>query len=134
MDSTTKSLIAAYLEKAEQKLAVARRLFEAADFDDAVSRAYYAAFHAVRGLLVTVGQNPTTHHGAVTLFNLLFIKTGKFSRELGRFLTNLKDDRETADYELFANVDQALAETAIMEAGRLVEEATAFLRREGFID
>ena len=119
MDSTTKSLIAAYLEKAEQKLAVARRLFEAADFDDAVSRAYYAAFHAV---------------GAVTLFNLLFIKTGKFSRELGRFLTNLKDDRETADYELFANVDQALAETAIMEAGRLVEEATAFLRREGFID
>ena len=134
MDSTTKSLIAAYLEKAEQKLAVARRLFEAADFDDAVSRAYYAAFHAVRALLVTVGQNPTTHHGAVTLFNLLFIKTGKFSRELGRFLTNLKDDRETADYELFANVDQALAETAIMEAGRLLEEATAFLRREGFID
>jgi hypothetical protein len=45
----------------------------------------------------------------VTLFNLLFIKTGKFDREPGRFFTNLKDDRETADYELFANVDHALA-------------------------
>ena len=134
MDSTTRGLIAAYLEKADQKLAVARRLLAASDLDDAVSRAYYAAFHAVRALLVTVGQNPTTHHGAVTFFNLLFIKTGKFDRELGRFFTNLKDDRETADYELFANVDHALAETAIMEADRLLSEATAYLRREGFID
>jgi len=134
LDSTTRGLIAAYLEKADQKLAVARRLLASLDHDDAVSRAYYAAFHAVRALLVTVGQNPTTHHGAVTLFNLLFIKTGKFDRELGRFFTNLKDDRETADYELFANVDHALAETAIMEADRLLSEATAYLRREGFID
>ena len=134
MDSTTKSLIAAYLEKSEQKLAVARRLLEASDFDDAVSRAYYAAFHAVRALLVTEGQNPTTHHGTVTLFNLLFIKAGKFERELGRFFMNLKDDRETADYELFADIDRSMAETAIMEAGRLLAEATAYLRRESFID
>ncbi|MGA2642944.1 MAG: hypothetical protein ABSG21_18820 [Spirochaetia bacterium] len=70
----------------------------------------------------------------MTLFNLLFVKTGKFERELGRFFTNLKDDRETADYELFANVDNALAETAIMKADRLLAEATAYLRREGFID
>ena len=134
MDSTSKALITAYLEKADQKLAVARRLLAASDHDDAVSRAYYAAFHAVRALLVTAGQNPTTHHGAVTLFNLLFVKTGKFDRELGRFFTNLKDDRETADYELFANVDRALAETAVMEASRLLAEATAYLRREGIID
>ncbi|MGO9308815.1 MAG: HEPN domain-containing protein [Spirochaetia bacterium] len=134
MDSTTKDLIRAYLEKAEQKLAVARRLLASGDFDDSVSRAYYAAFHAVRALLLTAGQNPATHHGAVTLFNLFFIKTGKFERELGRFFTNLKDDRETADYELFANVDLALAETAIGEAVRLLEDATTYLRREGFID
>jgi uncharacterized protein (UPF0332 family) len=70
----------------------------------------------------------------VTLFNLLFIKTGKFERELGRFFTNLKDDRETADYELFANVDHALAETSIMEAVRLLDGATEYLRGEGFID
>jgi hypothetical protein len=134
LDSTTKDIITAYMEKAEQKLAVARKLLASSDYDDAVSRAYYAAFHAVRALLLTAGQNPTTHHGAVTLFNLLFIKTEKFDRELGRFFTNLKDDRETADYELFANVDHALAETAIMEAARLIAESTAYLRREGFID
>jgi uncharacterized protein (UPF0332 family) len=63
LDSTTKDLIKAYLEKADQKLAVARRLLASFDHDDAVSRAYYAAFHAVHALL------------------------------------NLKDDRETADYE-----------------------------------
>ena len=134
MDSTTRDLITAYLEKAAQKLEVARKLLASGDFDDAVSRAYYSAFHAVRALLVTAGQNPATHYGAVTLFNLLFIKTGKFERELGRLFTNLKDDREAADYELFANVDATLAETAIVEAGRLLGETTAYLRREGFID
>jgi uncharacterized protein len=123
LDSTTKGLIAAYLERADQKLAVARKLLASSDHDDAVSRAYYAAFHAVRALLVTVGQNPTTHHGAVTLFNLLFIKTGKFGRELGRFFANLKDDRETADYELFANVDHALAETRASSTDGPEEEA-----------
>jgi uncharacterized protein (UPF0332 family) len=134
LDSTTRDLINAYLEKADQKLAVSRKLLASSDHDDAVSRAYYAAFHAVRALLVTVGQSPATHHGALTLFNLLFIKTGKLDMELGRFFTNLRDDREAADYELFANVDRKLAERAVAEADRLVAEARTYLRREGVID
>jgi uncharacterized protein (UPF0332 family) len=97
LDSTTKDLIKAYLEKADQKLAVARRLLAASDNDDAVSRAYY-------------------------------------TMQLSMPCVRLKDDREAADYELFANVDHTLAETAIMEADRLLAEATGYLRREGFID
>jgi len=48
-------------------------------------------------------------------------------------LTNLRDDREAADYELFANVDQKLADKAVIEAEGLVAAVTAYLRREGFI-
>jgi hypothetical protein len=62
------------------------------------------------------------------------IKTGKFGREMGRFLTSLKDDRESADYELFANVDKAQTETAITEADRLLAEARGYLKTEGFVD
>ena len=50
-ESTSEQLIAAYLEKARQKLGVARRLRDSGDHDDAVSRAYYAAFHAAKALL-----------------------------------------------------------------------------------
>ena len=134
MDSTTKGLIEAYLQKADQKLAVARRLLAASDYDDSISRAYYAAFHAVKALLVTVGQSPTTHYGAVTLFNLHFVRTARLAQEVGRFLTNLRDDRESADYELFGNADRSLAEKAVQEAERLVVEANAYLRREKLID
>lgn len=134
MDSTTRELIKAYLQKAAQKLAVARRLAASGDYDDAVSRAYYAGFHAVRALLASSGQSPTTHHGAVTLFNLLFVKSGKIPKDVGRMLANLKDDRENVDYELFVDADEAMARAAIDEAERLLAEATTFLKPSSFTD
>ena len=128
MDSTTRELVEAYLDKARRKLEVARKLAASGDFDDAVSRAYYAAFHAVRALLASAGQNPTIHAGVVTLFNILFVKSGKVPKDLGRLFINLKDDREGVDYELFADADQALASAAIEEAKRLVTEAQRYLQ------
>lgn len=126
-DSTSEQLIAAYLEKARQKLDVARRLRDSGDHDDAISRAYYAAFHAARALLTSAGEQPRTHHGTVTLFNLLFVKTGKMSRRAGRFFSNLKDDRESADYELFSYADAETARVAVEEAESIVAEATRYL-------
>ena len=41
------AILKAMLDKARQKLAAAQRAFDAGDWDDASSRAYYAAFHAV---------------------------------------------------------------------------------------
>ena len=129
LHSTSEQLIEAYLEKARQKLGVARRLRDSGDHDDAVSRAYYAAFHAAKALLTSAGEQPRTHHGAVTLFNLLFVKTGKISKRAGRFFANLKDDRESADYELFSYADADTAQVAVEEAESIVAEATSYLKR-----
>ena len=123
MHSTSEQLIAAYLEKASQKLGVARRLRDAGDHEDADSRAYYAAFHPAKALLTSAGEQPRTHHGTVTLFNLLFVKTGKMSRRAGRFFANLKD----ADYELFSYADAETARVAVEEAESIVAEATSYL-------
>lgn len=78
MDTTTKELIKDYIQKADRKLEVAERLFNSGDYDDSISRAYYAVFHASQGLLLTEGQHGETHKGVLTLFGLLFVKTGKF--------------------------------------------------------
>jgi uncharacterized protein len=134
LDSTTRELVKGHIEKANQKLAVARRLLDSGDYDDSVSRAYYAAFHGARALLVSAGQSPSTHQGVVTLFHLLFVKTGRIAREMAKCLTNLKDDRESVDYELFADYDEKDARNAVSEAERFVSVATEELRRESLLD
>jgi uncharacterized protein (UPF0332 family) len=133
LESTIKELIKGYLEKAEKKLEVAEKLFNSSDFEDAVSRAYYAVFHAAQALLLTEGEKAETHKGVVTLFGLLFVKTGKFNKNLGKYLANLKDDRESGDYEIFSYIDKETTESAIAEAKEFIKEAKAYLKKSGLI-
>ncbi|MFA4911227.1 MAG: HEPN domain-containing protein [Desulfobacteria bacterium] len=129
MDRATKSLIEGYVQKAEKKLKVAEKLFKSGDYEDAVSRAYYAVFHAAQALLLTEGEKAESHKGVVTLFGLFFVKTGKFTRNTGKYLANLKDDRESGDYEVFSYIDRETAETAISEAQKFIKEGKAYLRK-----
>lgn len=131
MESTTKALIIGYIQKANKKLDVAEKLLRSSDYDDAVSRAYYAVFHATQALLLTEGERAETHKGIVTLFGLLFVKTGKFSKNIGKYLANLKDDRENGDYEVFSYIDKDTAETAISESKELLKEANLYLEGLG---
>ncbi len=131
MEATTKALINGYIEKAEKKLGVAEKLLKSDDYEDAVSRAYYAVFHAVQALLLTEGQRAESHKGVVTLFGLIFVKTGKFSRNLGKYLANLKDDRESGDYEVFSYIDRETAEIAIAEAKEFLNEGKLYLKEMG---
>lgn len=66
LDKARLELIKGYMAKAKEKLAVARELFERGHYDDAVSRAYYAAFHAAQAALISEGQEADTHKGVVT--------------------------------------------------------------------
>ena len=50
---------------------------------------------------MTEGQHAESHKGVVTLFGLLFVKTGKLEKTCGRILASLRDDRESGDYERF---------------------------------
>lgn len=127
MDSTSRILIEGYLEKAERKLGVAIKLEAAGEFEDAVSRAYYAAYHAAQALLLAEGQRAETHRGLLTLFGLLLVKPGKIDVRFGKFLANLKDDRESGDYEAFSFVDRAQARVALDEARAFVDEARRIL-------
>jgi uncharacterized protein (UPF0332 family) len=134
LEAATKEILNGYLEKAQKKLEVAEKLFNSGDYEDSVSRAYYAIFHATQGLLLTEGQKADTHKGVVTLFSLLFVKTGKFRRELLRNLANLKDERETGDYEIFSYTDRETAGSAIKEAKEFLTEAKNYLRKIGLIE
>ena len=133
MDEGTRALLQAHLEKARQKQEAAAALLKAGFFEDAVSRAYYAAFHAAQAALLTEGQQADSHKGLNTLFGLFFVKTGRIEKRFGRYLSNLKDDRETSDYEALAWVDEQVAEKAIREAGEFCEAIEAYLAKLGIL-
>ncbi len=133
MEQAVKELIKGYIEKAEKKLNVARKLLKTEDYEDAVSRAYYAVYHATQALLLSEGEKADTHKGVVTLFGLLFVKTGKFKKDLGKYLSNLKDDRESSDYEVFSYIDQETAESAVNEAEEFIRESKDYLSKIGIL-
>lgn len=128
MDKKTQALLQGYLAKSDEKLRSAASLMKAGYHGDAVSRAYYAVFHAAQAALLTVGEQADTHRGLVALFGLLLIKTGKIEARYGRFLANLKDDREQSDYEVFAQIDRAMARRAIREARSFVRRIARLIR------
>lgn len=127
LDKKSSSLILGYLEKSKEKLRVAQLLLSQKAFEDAISRAYYAAFHAAQAALLTEGLTATTHQGVVNLFGLHFVKTGKMDKKFGRFLSNLKDDRENSDYEIYSSIDEDIAKNAVREAREFVNAIQSYL-------
>ncbi len=131
MDKKTISLLKGYTEKAKEKLRSAETLLKNDGYDDAVSRAYYCAFHAAQAILLTEGLSTETHQGVVNLFGLHFVKTGKFERRFGKMLANLKDDRENGDYEIYSAIDKESAEQSVQEAREFLKEAERYLADYG---
>lgn len=133
MDKAQLELIKGYLAKAQEKLIVAQELFRNKHYDDTVSRAYYAAFHAAQAVLLSEGQEADSHKGVVTLFGLFMIKTGKIEKHFGKLLANLKDDRENSDYEVLSFIDAETAKRAVAEAEEFCKAIDQYLRKNKFI-
>jgi uncharacterized protein (UPF0332 family) len=118
------------IARARAKLATAERLLQSGDWDDALSRAYYAAFHAAQALLLTVGLSPRTHEGTLSLFGLHFVKSGRLEAAHARALREIKEDRENGDYAEVTFFEEQEARARVQGAVRLVHAAIELLERE----
>src|SRR5436190_14582730 len=128
LDKGSQEMLRALLDKARAKLSAAEDwLAQDKYFDEIASRCYYAAFHAAQAMLMSEGLTADTHQGVVSLFGLHFAKTGRVNPKLGRYLNNLKDDRESGDYDLYSGIDRAVAENAVREAREFLTEAERYL-------
>jgi uncharacterized protein (UPF0332 family) len=129
LDKASQELLRALLDKARGKLSAAEDwLAQEKYFDEIASRCYYAAFHAAQAMLMSEGLTADTHQGVVSLFGLHFAKTGRVNPKLGRYLNNLKDDRESGDYDLYSGIDRAVAENAVREAREFLTEVERYLQ------
>jgi len=122
------SIAKAHMEKAIRRLRVAQKLLQDSEYEDAVSRAYYAMYHAAKAALATINVFPKTHEGVVTEFGKRFILTGAFPRELGKTLADSKAARETYEYSATATTEKTEAETITSNARKFVEATREYLK------
>jgi uncharacterized protein (UPF0332 family) len=72
-------------------------------YRDAMSRAYYAALHYARALLLLKEEEPKTHEGVLRRLSFYFVRTGVLSLEEGKVFSRLHKLREEADYGMDRN-------------------------------
>ena len=89
------------LSKASRALDVANLILESGVADDAVSRAYYAAFQVAMALVETAEPNSggKSHKGVLNAFSNHYVRTGKLPKEYGSKINKAMSARHVADYE-----------------------------------
>lgn len=97
-------------------------------WDDAGSRAYYAAFHAISALHPSQGQTFSSHAQSIGRFNKDFVRTGMFSKEFTAILTRLFEDRQSGGYDVSGLVTAEDAQRDVDDARRLLKAIDAYLR------
>lgn len=127
MGEDVRRLVARQVDKAAEKLRAARTLLASGHWDDAISRAYYAVFHAASAALLFRGVTAKTHEGLKTLFSLHLIRTGLVEKEYGETIRELKDDRENGDYDVFTSFGREDAEKAVQDAERFLSRIEVLL-------
>ncbi|ABQ25403.1 HEPN domain-containing protein [Geotalea uraniireducens] len=117
--SLTDNPISFLLQRGNDSLKSAEALIELDLTLDGLSRAYYAALHYARALLLSIDVVPKSHKGALTLFSLHFIKSGIIPKEIGVIFSILQKIREDSDYEIGTYYDKN-------EALRLLDDTRLF--------
>lgn len=121
--------IEALIAKGRRSRAAAQRLSDHGDHDFAVSRAYYAMFYLAEALLLSKSLEFSRHSAVVAAFQQHFVKTGELPAELFESLRAGFERRQTADYSAEAETSAREAADLLRRAGRFVEVAEAYLRR-----
>ena len=101
---------------------------------DAASRAYYAALHAARALLFSLGLEVHSHRGVRSMLSRHFVQTGLLAAERSKELGHLESLRTAGDYDsAFAyGVDEVRPE--VEKARRFVDDAVALLNAGSWLE
>lgn len=122
------AVIAYRLERAREALEDARILAGASRWNACVNRLYYACFYAVSGLLLQQGLSSSKHTGVRGLFNLNFVRTGRFPKSLARTYNDLFAHRQEGDYIDFVDFEEAQVREWLGQAEAFLEQALSLIR------
>lgn len=112
------------IDQAKETINVAKLCFENGHYKDAINRAYYAAFYAVKAVLALDNIDFKRHKDVVATFNRDYVASGMYEKEIGRLLSRLQKKRENSDYDDFYIASKEEAEDQIKFAEQIVMSIT----------
>ena len=98
-------------------------------FNAAISRLYYACFHAASALLINAGIEARTHTGVRQMLGKEFVQTGILSRDMSKFYTNLYSKPQNSDYEDFINYTVVDIDDLYPQAVEFIDVIEAYIRK-----
>ena len=117
-----------YFREAEQALGDANYIAERSP-KLAVSRAYYAEFHAASALLATRGIVRKKHQGVISEFGNEFVRHGLLPNDLGTEINMMQDARIKADYHVEETFSPSEVRDLLDKAKRFVDETRMALEK-----
>lgn len=116
------AMIAYRQEKADMALEDAAFLTDAARYNLAANRLYYALYYAASALLLSKGISTKRHAGLITQMHMNFVKTGFLSTDEGALFKVMFDLRHEGDYEDFIDIERADIEEYTPQVKALVNK------------
>jgi len=109
-----------YKQKALGEIKQVGKLFHEDALALCASRAYYAAFYAIKALLESIGVKTGSHKQTHVEFRKHFIKTKKLDKKFSAILTELFEVRSSADYDVHWATNKTFTEKIVKQAKELV--------------
>lgn len=143
MDKDTREAIRDYLTITEHFWIRTMREKSAGDLEGAVSRAFYAAFHAASAALFAVNVVRGKHSGVEAAISEFLVKPKLVEAEYKDIYTRLMDGRIVTDYggerdergvPAFEKLSENEMEQMLADAERFIARMKQFLRERGAID
>ena len=126
--------IAHEVRRGDESLESAEILLAAGKHADAVSRAYYGAFHYARALLLTLGEEARSHGGLERLLQRDLVRPGKLDPDVARLFSRLQRFRQDADYTAEFVFTAKGSREEVDAARQFVEAARMLLVQGGWIE
>ncbi|HDS74725.1 MAG TPA: HEPN domain-containing protein [Firmicutes bacterium] len=115
-----------HLTRADLSLRAAERMMP--EFpSDAISRAYYAVFHAAKAVALLLDIDRSSHHALWSVFGREVANTELMPRECHKYALDLFSARMSSDYLADPADTVALAERHLQNAREFVAAAKTFI-------
>lgn len=118
------------LSKAEEYLNDAKKTLALGMYDTAANRSYYSIFHAVRAILALAGKDFKKHSGVISCFQMDYVKTGIFGKEMSDIIKSAFSLRTDSDYEDFFVIAHEDVIHQVDEANIFYETIKAYINSE----
>jgi len=105
-----------HFERAAECFEDGRVLLENGRFAASLNRAYYAMFHAATAALLSKDIKRRSHHGILSAFGEVFVRTGRLKPEFFQFFREAFERRQQSDYEPVVEVDRDIAQRMLGHA------------------